>query len=202
MSKVSNRISFFFLLFFFSQIERELARIQNSVRSLWTGLRRRILDNGSKIYLICDILQFGNVSSCFVRDKSKKWAGKKFNVMAAGQFKNLVEGNKVMIFAASFCRFCRAAKKTLDMFGTKYQSLDLDKMGRKGNMLMNVVSAVQGSTRSIFQLSRRERKSLVFNLAHRDENANFCHLISCFETRPRIISFNLKHRDEIEIYFF
>ena len=60
----------------------------------------------------------------------------------------------------------------------------------------------QRSARSIFQLSRRERESLVFNLAHRDENENFCHIISCFETRPRIISFNLKHRDEIEIYFF
>ena len=61
---------------------------------------------------------------------------------------------------------------------------------------------IQRSARSIFQLSRREREFLIFNLAHRDENENFCHLISCFETRPRIISFNLKHRDEIEIYFF
>ena len=56
----------------------------------------------------------------------------------------------------------------------------------------------QRSARSIFQLSRREREFLIFNLAHRDETENFCHLISCFETRPRIISFNLRHRDEIE----
>ncbi len=59
----------------------------------------------------------------------------------------------------------------------------------------------QRSARSIFQLSRREREFLIFNLAHRDETENFCHLISCFETRPRIISFNLSHRDEIGIYF-
>ena len=57
---------------------------------------------------------------------------------------------------------------------------------------------MQRSARSIFQLSRREREFLIFNLAHRDETENFCHLISCFETRPRIISFNLRHRDEIE----
>lgn len=63
---------------------------------------------------------------------------------AAGQFKNLVQGNKVMIFSASYCGFCTVAKKTLDEFGTHYQSLDVDKMGREGDMLMNVVSAVTG----------------------------------------------------------
>merc|ERR1740116_497643 len=63
---------------------------------------------------------------------------------AAGQFKNLVQGNKVMIFSASYCGFCTVAKKTLDEFGTQYQSLDVDKMGREGDMLMNVVSAVTG----------------------------------------------------------
>ena len=63
---------------------------------------------------------------------------------AAGQFKNLVQGNKVMIFSASYCGFCTVAKKTLDEFGTHYQSIDVDKMGREGDMLMNVVSAVTG----------------------------------------------------------
>jgi len=63
---------------------------------------------------------------------------------AAGQFKNLVQGNKVMIFSASYCSFCTVAKKTLDDYGTHYQSLDVDKMGREGDMLMNVVSAVTG----------------------------------------------------------
>ena len=63
---------------------------------------------------------------------------------------------------------------------------------------MLLVGVSQRSARSIFQLSRREREFLIFNLAHRDETENFCHLISCFETRPRIISFNLRHRDEIE----
>jgi len=63
---------------------------------------------------------------------------------AAGQFKNLVQGNKVMIFSASYCGFCTVAKNTLDEFGTQYQSLDVDKMGREGDMLMNVVSAVTG----------------------------------------------------------
>ena len=63
---------------------------------------------------------------------------------AAGQFKNLVQGNKVMIFSASYCGFCTVARKTLDEFGTQYQSIEVDKMGREGDMLMNVVSAVTG----------------------------------------------------------
>ena len=68
---------------------------------------------------------------------------KKFNVLA--DFKNLVEGNKVMIFTGSrFCRSCRAAKKTFDKFGTKYQSLNPYKRVREGKMLMNAVSAVTG----------------------------------------------------------
>ena len=51
--------------------------------------------------------------------------------------------------------------------------------------LISLMISSQRSVRRIVQLSRRE--FLIFNLAHQDEN--FCHLISCFETRPRIISF-------------
>ena len=86
---------------------------------------------------------------------------KKFDVLA--DFKNLVEGNKVMIFTGSrFCRSCRAAKRTFDKFGTKYQSLNPYKRVREGKMLMNAVSAVTGkrAVPAIFICGQHIRGSL------------------------------------------
>ena len=64
---------------------------------------------------------------------------------AAGQFKNLVQGNKVMMFSATYCTYCTVAKRTLEELGTAFQAVEVDKMGREGEMLMNVVSAVTGA---------------------------------------------------------
>merc|ERR1711872_1102805 len=49
-----------------------------------------------------------------------------------------------MMFSATYCSYCTTAKQTLDELGTKYQALEVNKMGEEGDMLMNVVSAVTG----------------------------------------------------------
>merc|ERR1719470_386401 len=50
---------------------------------------------------------------------------------AANDFKNLVQGNKVMIFSATYCSYCTVAK--------------VNKEGMEGEMMMNVVQAVTGN---------------------------------------------------------
>ena len=56
------------------------------------------------------------------------------------------------------------------------------------------------SEKHFFNLETRMRISPIQSrTSRRDEN--LWHLISGFETRPRKMSFNLRHRDEIEIYY-
>jgi len=64
---------------------------------------------------------------------------------AANDFKNLVQGNKVMMFSATYCSYCTVAKKTLDDLGTQFQAYEVNKEGKEGDMMMNVVQAVTGN---------------------------------------------------------
>ena len=60
--------------------------------------------------------------------------------------------------------------------------------------------ATEHSEKHFFNLETRMRISPIQSrTSRRDEN--LWHLISGFETRPRKMSFNLRHRDEIEIYY-
>ena len=54
--------------------------------------------------------------------------------------------------------------------------------------------------RSCFNLETRMRISPIQSRTSR-RDGNFWHLISGIETRPRKFVFNLRHRDEIEIYY-
>ena len=54
--------------------------------------------------------------------------------------------------------------------------------------------------RSSYTVSTRANQKPFFQ--SRDENENFWHLITGFETRMRKISFSLRHRDKIKIYYF
>jgi len=64
---------------------------------------------------------------------------------AANDFKNLVQGNKVMMFSATYCSYCTVAKKTLEDLGTQFQAYEVNKEGKEGDMMMNVVQAVTGN---------------------------------------------------------
>eukprot|EP00088_Acartia_fossae_P022305 TRINITY_DN2354_c0_g1_i16.p1 TRINITY_DN2354_c0_g1~~TRINITY_DN2354_c0_g1_i16.p1 ORF type:complete len:151 (-),score=29.45 TRINITY_DN2354_c0_g1_i16:552-1004(-) len=63
---------------------------------------------------------------------------------SAQRFKQMVQGNKVMIFSATYCTYCTVAKRTLDDIGTKYGVVEVNK-AVDGEMMMNIVSAVTGS---------------------------------------------------------
>merc|ERR1712112_3445 len=64
---------------------------------------------------------------------------------SANNFKNLAMNNKVMIFSATYCSYCTVAKKTLDDIGTQFQSMEVNKTGKDGQMMMDIVEAVTGS---------------------------------------------------------
>merc|ERR1712213_181144 len=64
---------------------------------------------------------------------------------SAENFKSLVLNNKVMIFSATYCSYCTVAKKTLDDLGTQFQSMEVNKTGKDGQMMMDIVEAVTGS---------------------------------------------------------
>merc|ERR1712083_987319 len=64
---------------------------------------------------------------------------------AANDFKNLVQGNKVMMFSATYCSYCTVAKRTLDDLGTQFQSMEVNKEGKDGEMMMDIVEAVTGN---------------------------------------------------------
>jgi len=53
--------------------------------------------------------------------------------------------NKVMIFSATYCSYCTVAKNTLTDIGTQFQSYEVNKEGKQGDMMMNVVQAVTGN---------------------------------------------------------
>jgi glutaredoxin 3 len=40
----------------------------------------------------------------------------------------LIRENKVMIFSATYCSYCNVAKRTLDSLGTKFESIELNKV--------------------------------------------------------------------------
>merc|ERR1719251_768996 len=63
---------------------------------------------------------------------------------SAENFKNLVMNNKIMMFSATYCSYCTVAKKTLDDLGTQFQSMEVNKEGRQGEMMMDIVEAVTG----------------------------------------------------------
>merc|ERR1712197_244843 len=64
---------------------------------------------------------------------------------SAENFKNLVMNNKVMIFSATYCSYCTVAKRTLDDLGTQFQSMEVNKEGKDGEMMMDIVEAVTGN---------------------------------------------------------
>ena len=74
--------------------------------------------------------------------------------------------NKVMIFSATYCSYCTVAKvsvliiitndkqtyiyfiifqRTLDDLGTQFQSMEVNKEGKDGEMMMDIVEAVTGN---------------------------------------------------------
>jgi len=64
---------------------------------------------------------------------------------SAENFKNLVMNNKVMIFSATYCSYCTVAKNTLNDLGTQFQSMEVNKEGREGERMMDIVEAVTGN---------------------------------------------------------
>merc|ERR1712228_450472 len=64
---------------------------------------------------------------------------------SANNFKNLILNNKVMIFSATYCSYCTVAKKTLDDLGTQFQSMEVNKTGKDGERMMDIVEAVTGA---------------------------------------------------------
>jgi len=64
---------------------------------------------------------------------------------SAENFKNLVMNNKVMIFSATYCSYCTVAKNTLNDLGTQFQSMEVNKEGRDGERMMDIVEAVTGN---------------------------------------------------------
>ena len=65
---------------------------------------------------------------------------------------------------------------------------------------LSTTGGAEHSEKHFFNLETRMRISPIQSrTSRRDEN--LWHLISGFETRPRKMSFNLRHRDEIEIYY-
>ena len=82
---------------------------------------------------------------------------------SAENFKNLVMNNKIMMFSATYCSYCTVAKveteieltlgivhitclqRTLDDLGTQFQSMEVNKEGRDGEMMMDIVEAVTGN---------------------------------------------------------
>merc|ERR1712025_667632 len=64
---------------------------------------------------------------------------------SAETFKNLVQGNKVMMFSATYCSYCDLAKGTFENIGTEFMSYEVDKKGEDGQMMMSIVAAVTGN---------------------------------------------------------
>jgi glutaredoxin 3 len=63
---------------------------------------------------------------------------------ATGQFRSQVEENKEMMFSKTTCGYCTTAKQTLAGLGTSYQSMEVNRMGRDGAMMMNAVKSETG----------------------------------------------------------
>ena len=57
---------------------------------------------------------------------------------------NLIDANKVMIFSATYCSYCRVAKRTFDDLGTKYEAIELNK-AEDGKDLVDGLSELTGS---------------------------------------------------------
>ena len=79
---------------------------------------------------------------------------------SANDFKSLVQENKVMIFSATYCSYCKVAKvmfnwlwmflktlcfqKTLEDHGTQFQTYEVNKEGKEGKRMMSIVEGVMG----------------------------------------------------------
>merc|ERR1719186_2568678 len=60
------------------------------------------------------------------------------------KFKEFVQGNKIMIFSATYCSYCNIVKKQFDDLGTKFTAVEVNKE-EDGPMLMDVITSVTGS---------------------------------------------------------
>eukprot|EP00092_Neocalanus_flemingeri_P063214 GFUD01076440.1.p1 GENE.GFUD01076440.1~~GFUD01076440.1.p1 ORF type:complete len:142 (+),score=46.20 GFUD01076440.1:130-555(+) len=84
--------------------------------------------------------KYGKTTQQATNEKIKEVVGK-----SAFDFQNLVEKNKVMIFSATSCDYCYMAKKTLRGLGTQFQSYEMNKEGKEGEMMRNTMQAVTGN---------------------------------------------------------
>jgi len=52
-----------------------------------------------------------------------------------GQVLDLINSTKVLIFSATYCGYCRVAKKLFESIGTEYHAIEVDKLGDKGRLI-------------------------------------------------------------------
>ena len=58
---------------------------------------------------------------------------------------SLVSASPVTLFSATYCRYCTVVKRTLDGIGTKYNAVELDKIGsNEGGQLAMGLREVTG----------------------------------------------------------
>lgn len=57
---------------------------------------------------------------------------------------DLINSTKVLIFSATYCGYCRVAKRLLDSIGTEFKAVEVDKLGDGGKLM----SELRGHTGS------------------------------------------------------
>ncbi len=57
---------------------------------------------------------------------------------------DLIKTTKVLIFSATYCSYCRVAKRLFDSIGTEFKAIEVDKLGDGGKLM----SELRGHTGS------------------------------------------------------